>query len=73
MGTMTTPAFPLLNEIQCRVVLAIGKSTFTWPSARLLPMLPNKETENLVSCCFLQQVIHKTRHLWISVGLLEDL
>jgi hypothetical protein len=51
---MTVPVFPSLNEIQRRVVQAIGKSTYTWPSARILPMLPNKDTEKLVSCRFLQ-------------------
>jgi hypothetical protein len=53
-GTMTPSAFPLLTEIQRRVAQAIGKSTYTWPPARLLPMLPNKETEKLVSCRFLR-------------------
>jgi hypothetical protein len=50
---MTAPASPLLNEIQRCVEQAIGKSTYTWPPTRLLPMLPNKETEKLVSCRFL--------------------
>jgi hypothetical protein len=54
---MTTPAFPLLNEIQRRMAQAIEKSTYTWPPTRLLPMLPNKETEKLVSCRFLRQVL----------------
>jgi hypothetical protein len=58
-GTMTAPAFLSPNEIQRRVVLAIGKSTFTWPSARLLPMLPNGETEKFVSCFFFRQVPRK--------------
>jgi hypothetical protein len=51
---MTALVFPSLNEIQCCVVLVIGKSTFTWPPAWLLSMLPNKETEKLVSCRFLR-------------------
>jgi hypothetical protein len=50
---MTAPAIPSPTEIQRRVAQAIGKSTFTWPLARLLPMLPNKETEKLVSRHFL--------------------
>jgi hypothetical protein len=35
---VTAPMLPSLEEIQHRMVLAIGKSTFTWPPARLLPM-----------------------------------
>jgi hypothetical protein len=58
-GTMAIPAFPSLNEIQCCVALAIGKSIFTWPLARLLPMLPNGETKKFVSCFFFRQVLHK--------------
>jgi hypothetical protein len=47
-GTMTAPDIPLLNEIQRRVSVAIEKSTFVWPPAQLLPMLPNEGTEKLV-------------------------
>jgi hypothetical protein len=53
---MTAPAFPSLNEILRRVVLVIGKSNFTWPPARLLPMLPIRETKKMVSCSFFRQV-----------------
>jgi hypothetical protein len=67
---MTVPTFPSLNEIQHRVALAIGKSTFTWPPTRLLPMLLNKETKKLVSCRLLRQVLRKTWLLWTGVGLL---
>jgi hypothetical protein len=56
---MTAPAFPSLNKIQHHIALAIGKLTFTWPPTRFLPMLPNKETEKLVSCFFLRQVLCK--------------
>jgi hypothetical protein len=38
------------------VVLVIGKSNFTWPPARLLPMLPIRETKKMVSCSFFRQV-----------------
>jgi hypothetical protein len=40
---------------------------------RLLLMLPNKETEKLVSCRFLRQVLRQTWFLWSGVGLLKDL
>jgi hypothetical protein len=66
-------AFPSLNEIERHVVLAIEKSTFTWPPVRLLLMLPNKETEKLVSCRFIRQVLHKTWLLLSGVGLLGGL
>jgi hypothetical protein len=48
---MTVPELPLLDEIQRRVLMAIGK-TFVWPPSRLLTMLPNEGTEKLVSDFF---------------------
>jgi hypothetical protein len=49
---MTALELSSLNEIQCRVSLAIGRSIFVWPPSELLPMLPNKETKKLVSNFF---------------------
>jgi hypothetical protein len=48
-GTMTTPTLQLPLEIQRRVAQVIGKASYSWPPARLLPMLPHKGTERLVS------------------------
>jgi hypothetical protein len=62
-GTVTAPMLLLLEEIQCRVALAIGKSNFSWPPARLLPMLPNEGTKIFVSCFFLRQVPRKLSFL----------
>jgi hypothetical protein len=60
-GTVTTPELLSQNEIQCRVALAIGKSIFTWPPTRFLPMLPNGDTEKLVSgLLFFRQVPRQT-------------
>jgi hypothetical protein len=50
---------PSLEEIQRRVALAIRKSNFSWPPARLLPMLPKEGIEKLVSCSFFRQVLRK--------------
>jgi hypothetical protein len=40
-GTVTTPLFPLPLEVQRHVAQAIGRSTYSWPPSRLLPMHPN--------------------------------
>jgi hypothetical protein len=63
-GTLTPPVLPSLKEIQRRVALAIGKSTFSWPLARLLPMLPNEGTEKLVSGFFFSRQV--SRYLGLS-------
>jgi hypothetical protein len=52
-GTVTAPSLPSSLEVQCRVAQVIGRSTYSWPSSRLLPMLPNVGTEKFVSCCLL--------------------
>jgi hypothetical protein len=49
VGTVTAPTLPSPLEIQRRVAQAIGKASYSWPSARLLPMLPHEGTEKLVS------------------------
>jgi hypothetical protein len=69
---MTASAFPSPNEIQRRVALAIGESTFTSLPTRLLPMLPNREAEKMVNFRFLRQVLRTTWLLWSGVGLLRD-
>jgi hypothetical protein len=48
-GTVTTPSLLSPLEVQRHMVQAIGTSTFSWPPARLLPMLPHEGTENFVS------------------------
>jgi hypothetical protein len=48
-GTMTALSLPSPLEVQRRVAQAIGKASFSWPPARLLPMLPHEGTEKLVS------------------------
>jgi hypothetical protein len=47
--TMTAPTLPSPLEVQRRVVQAIGRSTYSWPPAWLLPMLPHKGTEKFMS------------------------
>jgi hypothetical protein len=49
---VTASSLPLSLEVQRRVVQAIGRSTYSWPPSRLLPMLPNTRTEKVVSCLF---------------------
>jgi hypothetical protein len=48
-GTVTAPSLLSPLEVQCRVVQAIERSTYSWPPARLLPMLPHEGTEKFVS------------------------
>jgi hypothetical protein len=38
-----------LDEIQCRVAVAIRWASYSWPPPQLLRILPNEGTENLVS------------------------
>jgi hypothetical protein len=45
-GTVTAPLLLSLLEVQRHVAQAIGRSTYSWPPSRLLPMLPNAGTEN---------------------------
>jgi hypothetical protein len=47
---MTAPSLPSSLDVQRRVTQAIGRSTYTRPSSRLLPMLPNAGIEKVVSC-----------------------
>jgi hypothetical protein len=47
VGTVTTLSLPSPLEVQRRVAQAIGRSTYSWPPSRLLPMLPNAGTEKL--------------------------
>jgi hypothetical protein len=47
MTALLTPS-PL--EVQRRVAQAIGRSTYSWPLSRMLPMLSNAGTEKFVSC-----------------------
>jgi hypothetical protein len=44
VGTVTTPSPPSPLEVQRRVTQAIGRSSYSWPPSRLLPMLPNART-----------------------------
>jgi hypothetical protein len=50
VGTVTAPSPPSLLEIQRHVAQAIGRSPYSWPPSRLLPMLPNVGTKKFVSC-----------------------
>jgi hypothetical protein len=45
--TALSPPSPL--EVQRRVAQAIGRSTYSWPSSRMLLMLPNVGIEKFVS------------------------
>jgi hypothetical protein len=47
VGTVTAHLPPSPLEVQRRVVQAIGRSTYSWPPWRMLPMLPNAGTKNL--------------------------
>jgi hypothetical protein len=49
-GIVTAPSLPSSLKVQRRVAQAIGRSTYSWPPSRLLPMLPNTGTEKFVSC-----------------------
>jgi hypothetical protein len=53
MGIMTAPSLSSPLEVQCRVAQAIGRSTYSWPPAWLLPMLPHEGTDKFVSHCLL--------------------
>jgi hypothetical protein len=48
-GTVTTLSLPSPLEVQRRVVQEIRRSTYSWPSVRLLPMLPHDGIEKIVS------------------------
>jgi hypothetical protein len=47
---VTALELPSPLEVQRRVAQAIGRSTYSWPPSRMLPMLPNAGTEKFVSC-----------------------
>jgi hypothetical protein len=49
VGTVTAPEPPSPLEVQRCVAQAIGRSTYSWPPSRMLPMLPNTGTEKFVS------------------------
>jgi hypothetical protein len=56
-GTMTVSSLSSSLEVQRHVGQAIGRSSYSWPPSRLLPMVPNAGTENCKSfifplCCF---------------------
>jgi hypothetical protein len=57
MGTVTAPTLPSPLEIQRRVAQEIGKASYSWPPAHLLPMLPHEGTERLVNRCLLRRVL----------------
>jgi hypothetical protein len=44
VGTVTAPSPTSLLEVQHHVTQAIGRSSYSWPPSRLLPMLPNAGT-----------------------------
>jgi hypothetical protein len=44
-GTVTTPSLPSPLEVQRRMAQTIGRSTYSWPPSRLLPMLPREGTK----------------------------
>jgi hypothetical protein len=62
---VTTPTLLSPLEIQRRVVQAIGKASYSWPPARLLPMLPHEGTEKLVSHRLLDEI-------WLIYALHRD-
>jgi hypothetical protein len=47
---VTALSLPSSLEVQHRVAQAIGRSTYSSPPTRLLPMLPNAWIEKVVSC-----------------------
>jgi hypothetical protein len=55
-GTVTALEPPSPLEVQRRVAQAIGRSTYSWPPSRMLPMLPNAGTEKFISCPSSRQV-----------------
>jgi hypothetical protein len=46
---VTALSLPSSLEVQRRVGQAVGRSSYSWPPSRLLPMLPNVGTEKFVS------------------------
>jgi hypothetical protein len=70
VGTATTPELPSPLEVQRRVAQAIGRSTYSWPPSRMLPMLPNAGTEKFVSCPSSRQVSFALCHEMIFSGLI---
>jgi hypothetical protein len=60
VGTVTAPELPLPLEVQHRVAQAFGRSTYSWPPSRMLPMLPNTGTEKIVSCSSSREVLHSS-------------
>jgi hypothetical protein len=49
VGIVTAPLPLLPLEVQRRMARVIGRSTYSWPPSRMLPMLPNAGTEKNVS------------------------
>jgi hypothetical protein len=64
-GTVTAPTLSSPLEIQRHAAQAIGKASYSWPPARLLPMLPHEGTERLVSRCLLRRV-------FVDLGFYRD-
>jgi hypothetical protein len=51
MGTVTSSTRPSPLEVQHRVAQVIGRTNYSWPPTRLLPMLPHEGTKKFVSQC----------------------
>jgi hypothetical protein len=49
MGNVIAPTLQSPLEVQHRVSQAMGKASYSWLPARLLPMLPHEGTEKFVS------------------------
>jgi hypothetical protein len=56
-GTVTASSLPSSLEVHRCVAQAIGRSTYSWPPSRLLPMLPDAGTEKVVSCSSSQCIL----------------
>jgi hypothetical protein len=72
MGIVTALTLPSLLEVHRRVAQAIGKSTYSWPLAWLLPMLPHEGTEKFLT----RRLVDRFRLFCVLhcvVGLLGDL
>jgi hypothetical protein len=70
-GTITAPIFSSPIEIRHRVAQAIGKASYPWPSARLLPMLPHGGTEKLVCSRLFRQVFVSLRSFSLESAFSE--
>jgi hypothetical protein len=68
-GMVTAPEPPTPLEVQRRVAQAIERATYSWPSSRMLPMLPNAGMKKFVSCPSSRQVQFAFCHGKIFSGL----